>query len=44
MINDTNYETLFWSLMEELQEVDTEEAMLIWEKYEIIGVELSKED
>ena len=44
MIDDTNYETLFWSLMEELQEVDTDEVMLIWEKYEVIGVELSKED
>lgn len=42
-MNDTTWRTLFWSLMNELQEVDTDEAMLMWERYEVAAMQLEAE-
>jgi uncharacterized protein YuzE len=42
-MNGTNWEALFWSLMEELEKIDDEVVIDIWERYEIAAIELEQE-
>ena len=41
-INDTNWETLFWSLMKAIENID--EAVDVYEAFEIAGMELDAEE
>jgi hypothetical protein len=42
-MNDTNWQTLFWSLMGELEKIDNEVIVNLWEEYEVAGMELEDE-
>lgn len=40
-IDDTSYQTLFWSLMNAIEDID--EAIDVWEVFEIAGLQLEEE-
>lgn len=41
-IDDTNYKTLFWSLMEAIEDID--ETIDVYEVFEIAGLQLDSEE
>lgn len=43
-LDDTSWETLFWSLMAELEELDDEETTELWETYEQAGLQLDADE
>jgi hypothetical protein len=43
-LDDTSWESLFWSLMGELEELDDEEATELWETYEQAGLQLDADE
>jgi hypothetical protein len=43
-LDDTNFETLFWSLMDDLEDIPHPMATDLWEKYEVAGMELDGDE
>lgn len=42
-INDTNWNTLFWSLMNDLEKIDDETVINLWEEYEVAALALEED-
>lgn len=41
-MDDSSWESLFWSLMGEIE--DNDDLMDVWERYEVAGLELDAEE
>ena len=43
-LDDTSWESLFWSLMGELGELDDDDVVELWETYEQAGLQLDADE